>query len=107
MRRLSLPLAAAACLASCVVACGATHASTPRSRVASDLGCTTERTGVRRLDDPVTRRPTGAPSQGLAKWQVTGCGKTAVYVCTTPVRDCWREGEVHAEGAAPTQTASP
>jgi hypothetical protein len=64
-----------------VLACGA--ATTPRSRVAADLGCTPERTEIWRLDGN--------------RWQVTGCGRTAVYLCTYPVRDCWREGAIQAQ----------
>lgn len=56
------------------------QATTPRIRVARDLGCSAEQTNVERIDD--------------RRWQVTGCGRTAVYVCTYPVRDCWREGEI-------------
>ena len=67
-------------------ACAATPVTTPRSRVAKDLGCTTEGTQVEEI--------AAIPGQNSARWQVTGCGRTAVYVCTTPVRDCWREGEV-------------
>lgn len=62
-----------------VLACGTT--STPRVRVARDLGCTAEQTTVMRT--------------GQYRWQVTGCGRTATYVCTYPVRDCWREGDIH------------
>ena len=69
-------------------ACAATPVTTPRSRVAKDLGCTTEATQVEQIAE--------IPGQKAARWQVTGCGHTAVYVCTTPVRDCWREGEVSA-----------
>ena len=69
-----------------VTACAATPVTTPRSRVAKDLGCTTEGTQVEEIA-PI-------PGEKSARWQVTGCGRTAVYVCTTPVRDCWREGEV-------------
>ena len=66
-------------------ACGAS-VTTPRMRVARDLGCTAEQTGVQRLSDH--------------RWQVTGCGRSAVYVCTYPVvRDCWREGEVRPDGS--------
>ncbi len=67
------------------VACGAGAGTTPRIRVARDLGCTAEMTSVQRLSEH--------------RWQVTGCGRTARYVCTYPVRDCWREGEIHAAGA--------
>jgi hypothetical protein len=67
-------------------ACGASQASTPRARVARDLGCTADRTTVQRLDE--------------RRWRVSGCGQTAVYLCTYPVRDCWREGDVHREGDA-------
>lgn len=70
-----------------VGACAAS--STPRIRVARDLGCTQEQTVVARLPD----EPRG---DRLERWQVSGCGRTAVYLCTTPVRDCWREGEVRA-----------
>lgn len=55
--------------------------STPRIRVARDLGCSPEETTIARLDEK--------------RWEVTGCGKAAVYLCTYPVRDCWREGEIH------------
>ena len=64
-------------------ACASTTTSTPRARVAQDLGCTPDRTAVQRIDEK--------------RWQVTGCGKTAVYLCTYPVRDCWREGEIHQQ----------
>ena len=67
-------------------ACATAAITTPRSRVAKDLGCTTEQTGVRQLS--------AIPGEKAARWEVTGCGHTAVYVCTTPVRDCWREGEL-------------
>ncbi|MBX3264455.1 MAG: hypothetical protein KIS78_23120 [Labilithrix sp.] len=80
---LLLPFAAVACAAS----------STPRMRVARDLGCTAEQTTVARIDHH--------------KWQVTGCGRTATYVCTYPVRDCWREGEIHAVGSAPASRPAP
>ena len=66
--------------------CAATQVTTPRSRVAQDLGCTTESTTVEEIAK--------VPGENAARWQVTGCGRTAVYICTTPVRDCWREGEV-------------
>jgi hypothetical protein len=66
-------------------ACAGTQATTPRSRVAKDLGCTTEGTTVEEIA-PV-------PGEKAARWQVTGCGRSAVYLCTTPVRECWREGE--------------
>lgn len=77
-----LPLVALA-LALLVPACASTT-TTPRMRVARDLGCTAERTTVERVD-PSSHR-----------WNVSGCGRHAVYVCTEPVRDCWREGDVHA-----------
>lgn len=68
------------------VGCAAT--STPRIRVARDLGCSAEQTEVARIDD--------------RRWQVSGCGRTAVYLCTYPVRDCWREGEIYdAESGRP------
>jgi hypothetical protein len=71
-----------------VAGCGApqTRPTTPRSRVAKDLGCSTEGTSVEQIA-PV-------PGEKAARWHVRGCGKTAVYLCTTPVRDCWREGDV-------------
>lgn len=65
-------------------ACAGTQATTPRSRVAKDLGCTTEGTTVEEIAK--------VPGEKAARWQVTGCGHTAVYLCTTPVRECWREG---------------
>jgi hypothetical protein len=74
-------------------ACAATPVTTPRSRVAKDLGCTTEGTQVEQIAE--------IPGQNAARWQVTGCGRTAVYVCTTPVRDCWREGSVAPIAAPP------
>lgn len=61
-----------------VFACAPT--STPRIRVARDLGCTAEQTTIARTDK--------------FRWEVSGCGRTATYVCTYPVRDCWREGEI-------------
>lgn len=73
MKRLALlllPLAAIACA----------PRSTPRIRVARDLGCTADATRVSRIDEH--------------RWRVSGCGRTAVYLCTYPVRDCWREGEI-------------
>jgi hypothetical protein len=70
-------------------ACAGTQASTPRARVAKDLGCTTEGTGVRKL--------AAIPGEHAARWEVSGCGRSAVYVCTTPVRDCWREGEIQPD----------
>ncbi|WP_146654196.1 hypothetical protein [Labilithrix luteola] len=79
-------LCACTVLALASVACGAS--STPRARVASDLGCTADETAVHKL--------------GNGRWRVVGCGRTAVYLCTTPVRDCWREGDVH-----PVAVASP
>ena len=67
-------------------ACAAT--STPRIRVARDLGCNTDDTAFVRLDEN--------------RWRVTGCGQTAVYLCTYPVRDCWREGEIQSlSGTSP------
>lgn len=70
--------------------CASTQTTTPRSRVAKDLGCTTEGTGVRKL--------AAIPGENAARWEVSGCGRRAVYVCTTPVRDCWREGEIQPDG---------
>ena len=67
-----------------LTACASTPVSTPRSRVAKDLGCTTEGTTVEEIGK--------VPGENASRWQVSGCGKTAVYLCTTPVRDCWREG---------------
>lgn len=64
-----------------LAACGGAT-STPRIRVARDLGCNAEQTVIERLPDN--------------RWQVSGCGRTAVYLCTYPVRDCWREGEIQA-----------
>ncbi|HVH43656.1 MAG TPA: hypothetical protein VM925_14975 [Labilithrix sp.] len=61
--------------------------STPRIRVARDLGCTADLTQITRLTEN--------------RWQVSGCGRTATYVCTYPVRDCWREGEIHSLDGAP------
>lgn len=73
------------------VGCGASQSqpTTPRSRVAKDLGCTTEGTSVEEL--------ARIPGENAARWQVRGCGRTAVYVCTLPVRDCWREGEIRPD----------
>lgn len=75
-------------------ACTAGTGTTPRIRVAKDLGCTAERTTVARISEH--------------RWQVEGCGKSAVYVCTYPVRDCWREGQVRSgsgDAAEPQPTA--
>lgn len=83
MRRISRALGIALPLA--VLACGAS--STPRIRVARDLGCTAEQTSIVRLAE--------------YRWRVTGCGRAAIYVCTYPVRDCWREGEIHPASAEP------
>ncbi|MDB4938134.1 MAG: hypothetical protein JWP87_5106 [Labilithrix sp.] len=73
-------------------ACATTQVTTPRSRVAKDLGCTTEATQVEQIA-PV-------PGEKSARWQVTGCGRTAVYLCTTPVRECWREGDIQQDAAS-------
>lgn len=83
-----------AALAALTAACGASQVSTPRARVARDLGCTPNRTTVQRLDAPASR------NVDRGRWLVSGCGQTAVYLCTYPVRDCWREGEVHPQGGA-------
>ncbi|MBX3225832.1 MAG: hypothetical protein KIT84_30355 [Labilithrix sp.] len=69
-----------------LVACAPT--STPRIRVARDLGCTADETTTVRIDE--------------RRWRVSGCGRTAIYLCTYPVRDCWREGEIQ-----PAQPAQP
>lgn len=65
-----------------VVACGGAT-TTPRIRVARDLGCNAEQTSVQRISEH--------------NWEVRGCGKVAIYRCTYPVRDCWREGEIRTE----------
>lgn len=70
--------------------------STPRTRVAADLGCTPSETKVKRIEPASGDEE--RPNTG--RWQVTGCGKTAVYLCTEPVRDCWREGAIEAAPAA-------
>jgi hypothetical protein len=80
-------------------ACAAAPVTTPRSRVAQDLGCTTEGTQVEQIAE--------IPGQSAARWQVTGCGRTAVYVCTTPVHDCWREGSPAPAPIAPPPPAAP
>lgn len=72
------------------IGCGA--GTTPRTRVAADLGCTGPDTRVEKVEDLASDRPS-------ARWRVTGCGRTAIYICTTPVRDCWREGAVGPETA--------
>ena len=79
--------------------CAATPVTTPRSRVAKDLGCTTEGTKVEQIAE--------IPGEKAARWQVTGCGRTGVYVCTTPVRDCWREGEIGPLSASPPPAPAP
>ena len=78
-------------------ACGGSQAqpTTPRSRVAQDLGCSTEATSVQEI-----ARVRG---EAGARWQVRGCGRKAVYVCTLPVRDCWREGEIAPDDATTTR----
>ena len=91
LSRLSVVLVLA--VGSACAACAATPVTTPRSRVAKDLGCTTEGTQVEQIAE--------IPGQKAARWQVTGCGRSAVYICTTPVRDCWREGEVSSVPASP------
>lgn len=73
-----------------ITVAGCAAGTTPRTRVAADLGCTGEATRVEKIADLQTNRPS-------ARWQVTGCGRTAVYICTTPVRDCWREGGIRPE----------
>lgn len=86
-------LLAFAALAAALVACGA--ASTPRIRVARDLGCSANETRVERVE------PGPRPGQRLERWRVTGCGRSGIYLCTVPVRDCWREGEVEPLAQAP------
>jgi hypothetical protein len=91
--RVATSLAAAVLLlVPAAVGCGAsqTKPTTPRSRVAKDLGCSMEATSVQLLADVPGEKAGG-------RWRVRGCGKTAVYVCTAPVRDCWREGDITAE----------
>lgn len=91
----AVALAAFALLALLVTACGTT--STPRARVAADLGCTAARTQVAKLPpDQQTRTD-------MERWQVSGCGRSAVYLCTIPVRDCWREGQIRPGDAVLTQ----
>lgn len=87
--RALLPFAAV--VITTLVGCGGSRGepTTPRSRVAKDLGCTTERTSV----EEIAR----VPGDKGARWQVRGCGRAAVYVCTLPVRDCWREGEIQSD----------
>jgi hypothetical protein len=97
LSRLSLVTALVA--ASACAACAATPATTPRSRVAKDLGCTTEGTQVEQIAE--------IPGQSAARWQVTGCGRSAVYVCTTPVRECWREGEITSPPPPPPAPPPP
>jgi hypothetical protein len=87
MRVLVLGLTLAAV---CAAISGCAAGTTPRTRVAADLGCTASDTRVEKIADLQTDRPS-------ARWQVTGCGRTAVYICTTPVRDCWREGGIGPE----------
>jgi hypothetical protein len=96
LTRLSLTAAVAIAIAT---GCAATPVTTPRSRVAKDLGCTTEGTKVEQIGE--------IPGEKAARWQVTGCGRTAVYVCTTPVRDCWREGETRPTSPATPAPATP
>lgn len=69
-------------VAAAAVACGGAT-TTPRIRVARDLGCNAEQTSVQRLSE--------------YRWEVRGCGRVATYRCTYPVRDCWREGEIRSE----------
>lgn len=95
MRPLFLSVLVAAPLAAC-----ASSSTTPRVRVAQDLGCTAEATGVRRL-------AADAPRPGLARWEVVGCGRRAIYVCTTPVRDCWREGGIQPARTGEDGRAAP
>lgn len=73
-------------------ACGGA-VTTPRIRVARDLGCTAEQTSVQRISE--------------YNWEVRGCGKVAIYRCTYPVRDCWREGEIRSEAGEPQATVDP
>lgn len=85
-------------LALASVGCG--RASTPRIRVANDLGCSPDQTAVRKL-------AVDSPKRGYSRWEVTGCGRQALYVCTSRVRDCWREGDVHAQPVAPGEVPIP
>ena len=79
-------------LALAAVACGGA-ATTPRIRVARDLGCDAEQTSVRRISE--------------YDWEVRGCGKVAMYRCTYPVRDCWREGEIRSEAGEQQSSVDP
>lgn len=81
------------------LACSPATRTTPRSRVAKDLGCSADATGVRELG-PI-------PGEKAARWEVSGCGRTAIYVCTTPVRDCWREVAPPQTGPAPAAAPAP
>ena len=88
-----LALVALLAVGAACAACAATPVTTPRSRVAKDLGCTADGTQVEQIAE--------IPGQKAARWQVTGCGRSAVYICTTPVRDCWREGDVSSAPPTP------
>jgi hypothetical protein len=89
----SVSLALGLALALTLSACATTQVTTPRSRVAKDLRCAPEATRVDLIAE--------IPGEKAGRWQVTGCGHTAVYVCTAPVRDCWREGEIQQKPPAP------
>jgi hypothetical protein len=79
-------------LALAAVACGGAI-TTPRIRVARDLGCNAEQTSVQRISEH--------------NWEVRGCGKVAIYRCTYPVRDCWREGEIRSEAEGQQSSVDP
>lgn len=98
IRALTLTVATLLTLLPCL-ACSPSMRTTPRSRVAKDLGCSTDETGVRELG-PI-------PGEKAARWEVSGCGRSAIYVCTTPVRDCWREVAPPQTGPAPAAAPVP
>lgn len=79
----------------CLVACGGAVVSTPRIRVARDFGCPVEQTSFEKVEQT---------QPDYAKWRLDGCGKSAVYLCTMPVRDCWREGDPGRTSVTPVPT---
>ncbi len=78
-----------------LVACGGAVVSTPRIRVARDFGCPVEQTSFEKVEQT---------QPDYAKWRLDGCGKTAIYLCTMPVRDCWREGDPAQTPVTPVPT---
>jgi hypothetical protein len=87
-------LASLVSLSSVVAGCEP-HTSTARARIARELACDEDRTKLR----PLTSAPSDPARTG--RWHAHGCGRAATYVCTSPMEDCWRQGEVEDDAEGP------